>query len=134
MNGRKVTLADLEAEIASEHYFTAFDGIAHTMDHYPVKGELDASLPHLTFCVLVLRNGTKIVGINHGPVDPAGFDPEYGRKDAREDAMRQVWPLLGFRLRDQLAQTQREDEWAMQAFVKDASPEERAKYRLTVKD
>lgn len=97
----RVTPADIEAEIAVETYFTAAEGHlgAGNGNYGP------AELRLLTFCVLVLHNGCKVVGINHGPVDPAGFDPEYGRKDARDDAIRQVWPLLGFRLRDQLAGT-----------------------------
>lgn len=110
MNGTttKITPEQLEAEIASERYFTALEGV---MGAYGARGgvhphgvspsqEEHANLALLTFCVLVLRNGCKVVGVNHGPVDPAGFDEAYGRKDAREDAIRQVWQLLGFRLRD----------------------------------
>lgn len=100
----RVTPADIEAEIASEHYFTAADG-----DQFARYGEqfvvVDASpaLQLLTFCVLVLRNGTKIVGINYGAIDPAQHSEEQGRQAAREHAVEQIWPLLGFRLRDKLA-------------------------------
>lgn len=108
----RVTPADIKAEIASEHYFTAAQGFEKAVQdeaNLPLYllGEPDREPPPelhlLTFCVLVLRNGCKVVGINHGPVDPANFDAEHGRRDAREDAIRQVWPLLGFRLRDRLA-------------------------------
>jgi len=111
----RVTPADIEAEIASEHYFTAAQGFEKAVEdeaNLPLHllGEPDREPPPelhlLTFCVLVLRNGCKVVGINHGPVDPANFDAEHGRRDAREDAIRQVWPLLGFRLRDQLSREQ----------------------------
>ena len=102
-NKNKLTLADIEAEIASEHYFTARDGVAYTLDHAPVRNELPEALAHVTFCVLILHNGHKAIGINHGPVDPANFDPELGKKYAREDAIDKLWELLGFRLRDQLA-------------------------------
>jgi hypothetical protein len=95
----RVTPGGVEAEIAGEYY--ASGAGAFSNNSMPVEHSL--TLGVLTFCVLILRNGCKVVGINHGPVDPTGFDPEYGRKDAREDAIRQVWPLLGFRLRDQLA-------------------------------
>lgn len=98
----RVTPADIEAEIASEHYFTAADGVLGGQADYEHL-DVPLALGLLTFCVLVLRNGCKVVGINHGPVDPANFDAEHGRRDAREDAIRQVWPLLGFRLRDRLA-------------------------------
>lgn len=95
----RITPADLEAEIASEHYFTAAQG--HLGAGNGNFGPPELGL--LTFCVLILRNGCKVVGINYGPVVPDGFDPVYGREDARRDAIRQVWPLLGFRLRDRLA-------------------------------
>lgn len=95
----RVTPADIEAEIVGEYYASgegAFSNNYLTVEH-------SASLRLMTLCVLLLRNGCKVVGVNHGPVDPANFDAEHGRRDAREDAIRQVWPLLGFRLRDQLA-------------------------------
>jgi len=94
-----VTPEQLEAEIVGERYFTAADGVSGA-DPDGRNGSIPTGFDLVTFCVLVLRNGCKVVGVNHGPVDPAGFDEAYGRKDAREDAIRQVWPLLGFRLRD----------------------------------
>jgi hypothetical protein len=103
----RVTPAEIEAEIASEHYFTAADGAYQAgrgSDYTEIEwAAIKGPLGLLTFCVLLLRNGCKVVGINHGPVDPANFDAEHGRRDAREDAIRQVWPLLGFRLRDRLS-------------------------------
>lgn len=120
MTPNKLTLADLDAEIANEAYFTAHDGIegaaanAHEgagIFDYEKAGILvrhtdDVLEPHarmVTICLLVLRNGHKVVGINHGPVDPANFDAEAGRQYAREDAINKLWEPLGFRLRDQLA-------------------------------
>ena len=116
-----VTPEQLEAEIVGERYFTAADGVVGNNQMVDICEQLgeptghrqrqDLSphdLNHLTFCVLVLRNGCKVVGVNHGPVDPSGFDEAYGRKDAREDAIRQLWPLLGFRLRDRLERRARD--------------------------
>lgn len=98
----RVTLADIEAEIASEFYFTAGDGI---------RGESELSTSpaswtgwdHVTFCALILKNGTKLIGVNYGPVSRSDFDPLMARNFARKAAIGQIWPLLGFRLRDQLA-------------------------------
>lgn len=56
----------------------------------------------ITFCVLILQNGHRIVGVNTGPVSAANFDPELGRKLARQNAVDQIWPLLGYALRDRL--------------------------------
>lgn len=99
LSAPRVTPADIESEIVGEYYASG-EG-AFSNNWLPV--EQRASLRVMTLCVLILRNGCKVVGVNHGPVDPANFDAEHGRRDAREDAIRQVWPLLGFRLRDQLA-------------------------------
>lgn len=103
MTAPRVTPDDLQGNIASEHYFTAHDGIMGLAQ----RGDsvtITPALQILTFCVLVLRNGTKIVGINYGAIDPTQNDPVRGRTDARADAIRQVWPLMGYALRDQLFQ------------------------------
>lgn len=101
----RITPADIDAEIAWERYFTASDGV-HGASEYrlgsPSPGE-PHPLDHVTICVLILRNGHKVIGVNTGPVSPANFDPNLGRKLARENAVDQIWPLLGFRLRDRLA-------------------------------
>lgn len=99
----RVLLADIEASIASEHFFTAQEGVwgAHPgFDPQPAPCE---ELGLVTICVLVLTNGHRIVGVNGGPVVAANFDADIGRKLARQNAFDQVWPLLGFRLRDTLA-------------------------------
>ena len=102
----RVTPADIEEEIASEHYFTAFDGAKdrgenarYAPDHeVPITIE---ALNLLTFCVLVLRNGFTVTG-ESACASPENFDAELGRKIARKKAIEKVWPLLGIRLRDKL--------------------------------
>lgn len=98
----RVTLADIEAEIVSEHYINAADAVFPEQDA-PVHGGTYTNLRCLTICILILRNGCKVVGINHGPVNPADLNLDYSRQDARKQAIEQIWPLLGFRLRDALA-------------------------------
>lgn len=101
---RRITPAHIEASIASEHYFTAADGYKGC--HVTSKGILatdpPAELSLLTFCVLVLHNGTKIVGINYGAIDPAQHSVQRGREEARKHAIEQIWPLLGYELRSYL--------------------------------
>lgn len=98
----RVTSADIEAEIASEHYFTAEQGAFAAFD--PPRGSdvVPPELSLLTFCVLVLRNGFTVVG-HSACASPENFNAEIGRRIARENAVNNVWPLLGFRLRDKLA-------------------------------
>ena len=103
----RVTPADIEAEIASEHYFTAADGYRSAPCFDPNGQPTDclpppAPLELLTFCVLVLRNGFTVTG-ESACASPENFNAEIGRRIARENAVNKVWPLLGFRLRDKLA-------------------------------
>ncbi len=98
----RVTPADIEAEIASEHYFTAEQGAFAAFD--PPRGAdiVPPALSLLTFCVLILRNGFTVTG-ESACASPENFDAEIGRKIARQNAVQKIWPLLGFRLRDNLA-------------------------------
>lgn len=55
----------------------------------------------LTICLLVLRNGFTVIG-KSAPASPENFNVELGQKFAYEDAPRQLWPLMGYALRDRL--------------------------------
>lgn len=103
LNAPRVTLADIEANIASEVYFTAADGV------YGAAAPADAhiqpvrtSLTLLTFCVLVLKNGFTVTG-ESACASPENFDAELGRKIARQNAVNKIWPLMGYELRSKLA-------------------------------
>ena len=78
----RVTPADLEANIASEHYFTAGQGVSgevSSRDEQPYQFCYESSLDLLTFCVLVLKNGFTVTG-ESACASPENFDPEVGRK------------------------------------------------------
>lgn len=98
----RVTPFEVEAQIRSEFYFTAADGVLGESE-MGTRPAAWTNLDQVTFCVMVLTNGAKIVGVNEGPVSRENFDPEIGRRYARAKAVDQIWPLLGFRLRDELA-------------------------------
>ena len=102
----RVTPADIEANIASEHYFTAADG-DDSEEASPSIGDVDGSahehLKLLTFCVLVLKNGFTVTG-ESACASPENFDAEIGRKIARENAKQKIWPLMGYALKEQLSQ------------------------------
>lgn len=104
--GPRVTPADIEAKIASEHYFTAAHGVEGAMArlelHQRHPGETPANLGLLTFCVIVLRNGFTVTG-ESACASPGNFNAEIGRHIARENAIAKVWPLMGYALREQLA-------------------------------
>ena len=100
----RVTPADIEAAIVEERYFTAADGLdgAAMRVRRERAGDCGA-LEFVTICVLLLRNGTKVVGVNEGPVSAANFDASIGRGMARQKATDQIWPMLGYELRSKLA-------------------------------
>ena len=108
----RVTPADVEANIASEHYFTGAEGAAskYLLSQEGVAddpGEAPSefsfnSLSLLTFCVLVLRNGFTVTG-ESACASPENFDAEIGRNVARQNAVQKIWPLMGYELRSKLA-------------------------------
>lgn len=95
----RVTPPMIEANIASEHYFTAEQGAEAAAPSYGDK--YPQALGLLTFCVLVLRNGFTVTG-ESACASPENFDAELGRKIARQNAVSKVWPLLGFALKERL--------------------------------
>ena len=107
----RVTMADIEANIVSEHYFTAADGrygaiINETYVGTELPRDDDGDLEPLellTFCVLVLRNGFTVTG-ESACASPENFDAEIGRKIARQNAVQKIWPLMGYALKEKLAQ------------------------------
>lgn len=78
----RVTLESMEAKIEHETYIL-HEGI-------------------LTLCILKMQNGFYVVG-ESAPASPANFSAELGRKFAYENAIRQLWKLEGYSLRDRLA-------------------------------
>lgn len=100
----RVTPADIEANILSEHYFTAGDGYAGaaalTVEEDGVI-QPPEQLDLLTFCVLILQNGYTVTG-ESACASPENFDAEVGRKIARTNAINKVWPLMGYALKQQL--------------------------------
>jgi hypothetical protein len=114
----RVTPADIEANIASEHYFTAADGVAGAFTNaqaaqgrgvYPDEiGKLLVPLTLLTFCVLVLKSGFTVTG-ESACASPENFDADLGKKIARAAAVNKVWPLMGYELKQRLHEAQQTD-------------------------
>jgi len=103
MTALKITAADIEANIASEHYFTAYEGVYGNEVCSPTGSILrrGTAIDLLTFCVIVLRNGFTVVG-QSACVSPENFNAETGRKVARENAINEIWPLMGYELKSKL--------------------------------
>ena len=95
----RVRLEDIEGSVSARYDFTADKAVeALTMP------SLEA-LRLLSVCILVMKNGFTVIG-KSAPASPENFNAELGRKLAYEDAIRQLWPLMGFALRERLAAAQ----------------------------
>lgn len=79
----RITPADIDGEIADEQY--------HRFPNTTV-----------TVCALTLRNGYVVTGTS-AAASPENFNEQLGKDIARANAREKIWPLAGFRLRDQLA-------------------------------
>lgn len=101
----RITPATIEANIASEHYFTAGDAVFPGDEISGSDAPAYNTLRLLTFCVLVMRNGFTVTG-ESACASPENFDAEIGRKIARQNAVQKVWPLMGYELRSRLAEEQ----------------------------
>lgn len=107
LNAPRITPQRIADVIVSEHYFTAADGIAGRhqyltdtkSDNEKVEElNIPEQVAVLTFCVLVLRNGFTVTG-ESACASPENFDPEIGRKIARENAVNKIWMLEGYLLK-----------------------------------
>lgn len=102
----RVTPADIEANIASEWYFTAMEGVEGTDPKATVYGQWEEEFPDvlgtLTFCVLVLKNGFMVTG-ESSCASPDNFGFESGRKVARANAIQKLWPLMEYELKSKLS-------------------------------
>jgi len=108
----RVTPDDVKANIVSEFYFTAEEGVhasialTGTTPGWPCE-DVGALIPKplrlLTFCVLVLRNGFTVTG-ESACASPENFNAEIGRNVAKENAVSKIWPLMGYELRSRLAE------------------------------
>lgn len=105
----RVSLDDIKANIVHESYFTAGDAVAALFlpdidKLHLVRDDTDCqpSLGLLTICIIVVRNGFTLIG-KSAPASAENFNAELGRQLAYEDAVRQLWPLMGYALRDRLS-------------------------------
>lgn len=64
-------------------------------EFYVVRGSC------LTICVITMRNGFSVAA-SAACADPANFDPEIGRTVSYNNALKQVWPLEGYLLKQRV--------------------------------
>lgn len=106
----RVSLESMENKIVAGHYFVASAAIVALGqlllgEPVIVDGTLVAiktPLDNLTICILVMQNGFTVIG-KSAPASPENFDEEKGKRFAYEDAIKQLWPLEGYALRERLS-------------------------------
>ncbi|MDI1227385.1 MAG: Gp49 family protein [bacterium] len=84
----KLSPDDIKAKVVAEKYM-------FPADFGPSEPKV------LTVCVLTLENGFQVVG-KSACADPANFNLDLGCQLAKDDALRQVWPLEGYLLKEDL--------------------------------
>jgi hypothetical protein len=116
--GQRVILADIENSIATvaymngamflsradEVYHASHAGADPALDTQPRKGEYDSNALRagvMTLCMVVLKNGFIVIG-ESAAADPANFNVGLGHKFAYDNAIKKIWPLMGYALRDKL--------------------------------
>jgi len=95
-NAPKVTVEQIEATIDKEFYYTAEQGANAS------GGNAGGALTLLTHCTLLLKNGFIATGTS-AAASPENFDAEKGKTIARAKAVDQMWVLLGYELKTDLA-------------------------------
>jgi hypothetical protein len=59
-------------------------------------------IPHMTICVILLNNGFALVGYS-APADSENYNEQLGDQFAFENALRQMWPLEAYLLRERMS-------------------------------
>lgn len=100
----RVSLRDIEGNIACVAYASGSEIMeigSSSLYEGADEDKVYATGDVLTVCLLVTRSGFTIVG-KSAPASPENFNADLGCKLAYEDAIRQLWPLMGYELRQRL--------------------------------
>jgi len=87
LNAPRVTLADIHAEIVS----------TEIVKYTAPSGQV------LRWAVLTTRSGYAVTGRPSASASPENDNAELGEKIAKDNAVSELWPLMGFALKNRLA-------------------------------
>ena len=101
----RVTLADIEGEISHVYYMNGnqFAANAQVIAHKD-KNTHTLQMQTVTICMMVLKNGYVVIG-QATPASPENYDKAHGRKLAYDKCIQQLFPILGYQLKEQLHRT-----------------------------
>lgn len=89
----RVTLDELNSNIVS----------VEIVKHIAPSGQV------LRWCVLTTRNGYAVTGRPSVSVSPENDNAELGEQIARDNARNELWPLMGYALKERLAASSTDD-------------------------
>ena len=92
-NAPRVTREQIEENILAINYLNAGEAFAALGQPTVESHNL------LTLCVIIMRNGFKVVG-ESACVYPENYDRDVGNKLAYENAISKIWPVMGYALAD----------------------------------
>lgn len=102
---RSVTDESIEDEIRSKGLtaprVTPAD-LLNNIKHVEYVIHITPNWQVLRWAVITTKNGFAVTGRPSVAVSPANDDAEIGQKVARENAMNEMWPLMGYALKEQL--------------------------------
>lgn len=87
LNAPRLSPADIDANISHVEY----------VKHISQSGQV------LRWAVITTRSGFAVTGRPSASVSPANDDAEIGQKVALANAKTEMWPLMGYALRERLA-------------------------------
>lgn len=95
--GPRVSLADIEAQI--EQRFVINGGDLSAI--HPMSLSASESMKRLTLAIVVLKNGFVFIG-SSAAASPENYNRELAERLSYEWALRQIWSMMGFNLRDKI--------------------------------
>ncbi len=85
------------ADVQKTRFRVSLDSIKAKIEH--IDYIHPARHAHMTICLVTMKNGFISLG-KSTPADPDNFDPKLGQQFALEDAMRHLWVLEAYLLRE----------------------------------
>lgn len=88
MNAPRITKEEIEASIVHKEI----------VRHVTHSGQV------LRWAIITMKNGFAVTGRPSAAVSPENDNVEIGEQVAYENAFREIWPLMGYALKDRLQQ------------------------------
>lgn len=73
-----------------------------TVKHVTHSGQV------LRWCVITMKNGFSVTGKPSAAVCPENDDAVMGEKVAHDNAFNEIWPLMGYALKEKLSESNNE--------------------------